>query len=84
MKNKYELISFILRSKNRQDILKYLAEGNKTASELAKLTGMYKSHVSRTIKELLNEKLIECLNPKDRSYKFYRLASKTKKILKFI
>jgi len=81
MKNKYELISFILRSKNRQDILRYLAEGNKTASELAKLTGMYKSHISRGIKELLEERLVECLNPKDRAYKFYKLTAKGRKLI---
>jgi len=82
MKNKYELISFILRSKNRQEILKYLAECNKTASELAKVTGMYKSHISRGIKELLDEKLIECLNPKDRAFKFYKLTKKAKTLIK--
>ena len=81
MKNKYELKSFILRSKNRQLILKCLSEENRNATNLVKLTKMYKSHVSRALKELLEEKLIGCLNPNDREYKFYKLTSKGKKIV---
>ncbi|MEK6832947.1 MAG: winged helix-turn-helix domain-containing protein [Nanoarchaeota archaeon] len=82
MKNKYELISFVLRAKNRQEILKQLSLGNKTATELTKATKMYKSHISRTLKELLEERLIECLNPKDREYKFYKLTRKGKNLIK--
>lgn len=81
MLNKYELISFILRAKNRREIIKHLKEGNKTASDLVKLTRMYKSHVSRTLAELKKEELIECLNPNDREYKFYTLTNKGKKLL---
>ena len=81
MKNKYELKSFILRSKNREIILKHLLKENKTASDLVKITGMYKSHISRTLKGLKEEKLIECLNPKDREFKFYRLTKKGKEVL---
>ena len=84
MKNKYELKSFILRSENRKNIIKELLKGNKTASDLVKVTGMYKSHVSRTLKELMEEKLIGCLNPKDREYKFYKLTNKSKEIIKNI
>ncbi len=84
MLNKYGLISFILRAKNRRDIIKHLKEGSKNASDLVKLTGMYKSHVSRTLAELRREELIECLNPKDREYKFYRLTKKCENILPYL
>ena len=82
MKSKYELLSFILRSKKRQEILRNLSEGNKTATDIVKITRMYKFHVSRALKELKEEKLIDCLNPQDREYKFYKLTSKGKMILK--
>lgn len=82
MKDKYGLKSFILRSKNRQAVLKKLSEKEHTATELVKLTRMYKSHISRTLKELKQEKLVECLNPKDREYKFYKITIKGKKIIK--
>ena len=42
---------------------------------------MYKSHISRGIKELLEERLVECLNPKDRAYKFYKLTAKGRKLI---
>ena len=80
MKNKYELTSFILRSKRRKQILQCLSQKNMTASELAQSTGMYKSHIARAIKELEKEKLIKCLNPDDRSYRFYRITEKGKNI----
>lgn len=82
MKNKYELISFILRAKNRKDILNQLSLDNRTATELTKITKMYKSHISRTLIELLREKLIECLNPNDREYKFYKITNKGKLLMK--
>jgi len=81
MKSKYELNSFILRSKNRQNILKELSNKNLTATDITKITKMYKFHVSRTIKELKQEKLIKCLNPNDREYKFYKLTKKGRILL---
>ena len=84
MRNKYELISFILRARNRKEIIKQLNSGNKTPTDLAKITKMYKSHISRTLKELIDEGLIVCLNPKDREYKFYKLTKKCKVLLKRI
>lgn len=81
MHNKYEVISFVLRAKNRLEIIKQLKEGNKTATNIAKGTKMYKSHVSRALKDLMNEGLIECLNPNDRDYKFYRLTRRCKILL---
>lgn len=82
MRNKYELISFILRARNRVEIIKQLKEGNKTATEISKATKMYKSHVSRALKDLMDEGLIECLNPNDREYKFYKLTRKCKNLFK--
>lgn len=75
-------ISFIARSKRRQEILKILIEKEKTTPEIMKITKMYKSHTSRTIKELLEKKLIICKNPKDRVFKFYKITDLGKKILK--
>ena len=65
-------------------MLKELSKENKPASDLIKVTSMYKSHLSRTLKELKEEKLIECLNPNDREFKFYKLTKKSKEILKDI
>lgn len=49
--------------------------------ELRKATGMYKAHTSRTLSELTKKKLIICINPQDRAYKFYKINNSGKKVL---
>ena len=51
-------------------------------AEITKTTGMYKSHAARAIKELSERKLITCLNPKDRAFKFYKASSLGNKAIK--
>ncbi|MBU2589733.1 MAG: winged helix-turn-helix domain-containing protein [Nanoarchaeota archaeon] len=77
-----ELISFILRAKNRKRILSLLEKEYKLPAQLMKETGMYKSHVSRTLKELKDKRLIACKNPDDHTFRFYTLTKKGKVILK--
>ena len=79
-----KIISFIARSKRRLEILKLLAEKEKSQLEIMKITQMYKSHISRTIKELLEKKLIICKNLEDRVFKFYKITASGRKILKDI
>ena len=74
-----KIISFIARSKRRLEILKLLAEKEKSQLEIMKITQMYKSHISRTIKELLEKKLIICKNLEDRVFKFYKITASGKK-----
>ena len=74
-------ISFIARSKRRTEILKLLSKKEKSQSEIMKTTKMYKSHTSRTLKELLRKKLIICINPEDRAFRFYKITSSGKKTL---
>jgi DNA-binding MarR family transcriptional regulator len=79
------ILSFVLRAKNRVKVLEALFDKKSLiSSQIEKQTGMYKSHVSRTLKELLSKKLIVCTNPSDRNYRFYKLASKGKKTLEKI
>ena len=68
------LISFIGRSKHRRDILEKLKDKSLSQTEIRNITGMYKSHTSRTLDELQAKKLIVCLNPKDRAFKFYKIT----------
>jgi len=75
------IISFVLRSKNRFEVLKFLADGQKFSAQVEKHTGMYKTHVSRALKELQDKKLITCINQEDRSYKFYKLTALGKRTL---
>ena len=79
-----KVISFIARSKRRLEILKLLSEKEISQPEIIKITKMYKSHTSRTINELLKERLITCRNPEDRVFKFYKITVQGKKIIKKI
>ena len=70
------LISFVARSDRRKEILKILENERIGQPVIMKKTGMYKGHISRTLKELLEQKLIICENPEDRSFKFYKISKK--------
>ena len=66
-----KLISFVLRAKNRRTILSMLVKERLTPSQIMKRTNMYDSHISRTIKELVQIGLVECENAEERTFRFY-------------
>lgn len=77
------LISFVARSKRRKETLTLLSKKNRLSQpEIMRELKQYKSHNSRTLKELIDNKFILCLNPEDRSFKFYKITKKGKDILK--
>lgn len=76
-----KLISFIARGKRRLEILELLKENERSQAELMKKTEMYKGHTSRTLKELSDKKLIKCMNPEDRAFRFYKITKKGRDIL---
>ena len=51
-------------------------------AQIEKETGMYKTHVNRTFRELKERNLINCKNPKDRYYQTYRITKHGKEVLK--
>jgi DNA-binding MarR family transcriptional regulator len=76
-------ISFIARSKRRKEVLEILARVKKMSQpEIMKVCEQYKSHNSRTLKELKEKVFISCINPEDRAYKFYKITKKGKDALK--
>ena len=68
----------------KKEILNILEEERSSQSAIMKKTGMYKGHISRTLKELLKQKLIICENPEDRSFKFYKISKKGRDVLEEI
>lgn len=76
------LVTFIQRAKNRKQILRLLADKEKTQAQLHHESGLYRTHVRRTILELQDKQLVQCLNPKDRIYKLYKITRKGKDVLK--
>jgi len=78
---KHNILSFVLRAKNRLKLLQTISTGQKISAQIQKETKMYKSHISRTLAELQKNKLVKCTNPQDRNFKFYALTSEGKKVL---
>ncbi|MDO8511385.1 MAG: hypothetical protein Q7S55_04425 [Nanoarchaeota archaeon] len=75
------LLAYVQRAKNRLQILKLLETKEKTQAQLHKESGMYRTHVRRTLLELEGKGLVKCLNPKDRLYKIYKITGQGKVIL---
>jgi len=53
-----------------------------TPSEIAKGSDLYLTHVSRALREFQDKGLVECLTPKTRVGKLYRITKLGEKILK--
>jgi predicted transcriptional regulator len=77
---RWELISFISRSEQRKKILAVLDEPI-TPTQIAEKTGLYKTHVSRALGEFVEKGLVECLTPKERTGKLYRITKLGREIL---
>ena len=78
------LITFVKRARNRRKLLELLSDKEKTQAELHHESEMYRTHVRRTLLELQEKKLVNCLNPKDRIYKIYKITNSGKKVLETI
>jgi len=79
MKEKdYEILSFIQAGKRRKGVLEALKEKPLIPKEIAKKCNISISNVSNTIPALLEKELIECINPKSHTYKYFQLTKKGK------
>ena len=75
--NKY---GFVQASKYRTKIVEALASAPKTPSQITKETGLFKTHVSTVLKELVTEGIVECLTPNLRRGIIYGLTKDGKLI----
>ncbi len=75
-------LSYLLRSPLSRQILKALEKENLAPVEIAKKTSIDKGNVSHKLSELSKRRLVECLNPNDRKWRFYKITDHGKKILK--
>jgi len=76
----WELLSF-MQGRIRRSTLEALEKGPKTPSNIAHSTGEYLSHVSRALKELTNNELVECMTPELAKNRFYRITDNGKNVL---
>lgn len=86
-----KLLSYLLRAKNRRNVLLMISKESLTPAQIMRRTNMYESHVSRTLKELLTNNLVKCDNPDERRFRFYsitkmgiKMSKEVEKLLKEI
>ena len=75
--------SFVIRAKNRKRILLALLKP-KTPSQLAEELGLSLPHVSRALKELEAEGLVECLTPEEKVGRIYRRTQAGEEVVKVL
>ena len=76
------IISLLLRSKKRVEVLKSLEFEDKIPSKISKDIGDNSNHVSKYLKSLKEADLVVCLNEEDNRYRFYSITDKGSYYLK--
>ncbi len=79
--NDWDLISFVKSSDKRLRILSMLKNSVSTPSDISLKLGVPISHVSSTLSELMENKMVICLTPERRKTKLYKITEKGIKIL---
>jgi DNA-binding MarR family transcriptional regulator len=76
----YELVSFVVRGKVRKKVLALLVKPS-TPTEVSRTIHTHRSTVSRTILALEKKGLVECITPKEKMGRYYRITKKGQKVL---
>ena len=76
------MYAWLKRGNRRRDVLRVIASSNTplTVNEIKTKVKIAIAQASFTVKELLDKKMIECLNPKDKIGRIYRITSEGKGI----
>ena len=79
----WKLFAWLKRGKRRQSVLEVLSESNKPLStnEIKVKLKVAISQASFTLKELMDKKLIDSVNPEDNIGKLYIITDNGKKVL---
>ena len=76
----YDLVSFVSRGRIRTEILKLL-DKPMTPTELSSKVKTHRPTISRSIQDLENKGLVECITPNERMGRYYRITALGKRIL---
>ena len=74
-------MKYVNRSKYRVRTLKAIGEDVKMPKEIAHDSGILQNHISNVLRQLKDKDLVECLNPKARKGRLYRLSDDGKDVL---
>lgn len=79
--NDWDLISFVKSSDKRLRILSMLKNSVFTPSDISTNLSIPISHVSSTLSELMENKIVICLTPERRKTKLFKITEKGLKVL---
>lgn len=77
-------LGFVLASEYRKKVMLALQDGESMPSTISDKTKIYSSHVSKTLFELVEKKLVVCTTPELKKGRLYELTKDGSAILKQI
>lgn len=77
-------IAYVLSSTYRLKVVKVLHENMSFPTKIANNAGIRPNHISKVLKDLKDNNIVECINPEVRKGKLYRLTDKGEKISELI
>jgi predicted transcriptional regulator len=77
-------LGFVLASEYRKKVMITLQDKASTPSIISEKIKIYPSHISNTLSELVEKKLVVCITPKLRKGRLYELTTKGQEIIKSI
>lgn len=80
----WNLVSYVMASEPRFQIMIYLRGKVSTPTELTQKMDVPISRTSAVLKELQDRDLVQCLTPNRRKSKYFELTEKGEKVLKNI
>ncbi len=80
----YEHASFLLRSPLSLKILEVLNSSGQPLAplQISKKSDIARSNVSTKLIELKKRRYVDCVNPEDRKWRFYKITTLGQKVLK--
>lgn len=76
---KWQLISFVISSRYRQQVLNNVSEFS-TPTQLSKKLKINRAHISRALIDLAKNGLVECKTPEERKGRIYLITKLGKEI----
>jgi len=77
-------LGFVLASEYRKKVLLVLQDGESRPSTISEKTKIYSSHISKTLSELVEKKLVICTTPELKKGRLYELTKEGRSILKYL
>jgi len=80
----WENYGFVIASRYRQKVIMSLRNTPKTPAQISSETGISLTHISRALREMTKEEIVECLTPERIKGRVYQLTEKGKKIVELL